>query len=405
VTRSKLNAEVQGWRVLGQKVFFYIPCAEAVESIPDSIEQYWSWVNALVKNSPARMPDNRGTCEWLGPYNWTLQTYLYLKKKGFPCCLTACVPDEGIIIAHSDMLPCSLEPSANQYIVEIKPDRSLRCTFANFVIVQNQRDPIHRGFMIKSGFVDYWPQPGLVARSSSRGNRFENICYIGNHEQLIEPEALSLEIRKLGLNWRVVPREEWHNYSDIDAIVAVRGCTVGPIYSPILKPASKLRNAWAAGVPAILSPDPAFSDVRKSDLDYLEARDVPAIIDRLKQLMTNSDLRNSMVENGRRRAEDFSADEIVLQWIEIITEQLLPRFELWRRSNYRRTAFVFTREMAQQIKLRFRARGTYLHGWTRPEVADRVTNSKPLSIELIANSDPRQGTRVGPKSGLWLGRP
>jgi hypothetical protein len=343
-------------------LYFYIPSPEAVRDVPDSIDNYLVWRGDIIERAAANMPDGRGLCTWMGPYDWTVQTFLYLKAYGFFCVLTASLPDEGIIITHSDMLPTFLKPSAKQFIVEIKPDRSLGCIFANFVIVQNRRDPIQYGvkcLLIKSAFVNYWPQAGLIPRDPARGDRFENVCYMGNPKQFIDnADGLALEIEKTGLHWRMVPRNEWHDYSEVDAVVAVRQVDsprMEPWYLPSRKPASKLLNAWEAGVPAILSPDVAFQDIRKSELDFLEARNIPEILDRLRQLMKDPMLRKAMKENGRIRAEEFKLENRLQEWIEIIKTQIIPSYILWTGSHFRRNWLYFTRKLAYEIDSRLGA--------------------------------------------------
>jgi hypothetical protein len=174
---------------------------------------------------------------------------------------------------------------------------------------------------------------------------------MGNAEQFIDQsDALALEINKLGLNWTMVPRKKWHDYSEVDAVVAVRPRELGILhgrdaeaFSRNRKPATKLYNAWLAGVPAILSPDVAFQDIRESELDFLEARDVPEILERINRLMKNPALRTSMVENGRRRANEFESAKTVQKWIEIFEHQIFPQYVRWSRSPSRRWWFFRSR--------------------------------------------------------------
>jgi hypothetical protein len=266
------------------------------------------------------------------------------------------LPEEGVIIAHTHSLPLHLKPSAKQFIVEIKPDQLLRCIFANFVIVQNKHDPILRGIsrlLISSACVHYWPQARLIPRNPERGDRFENIAFVGKKEQFLKAHDLPEQIEKLGLNWRMIPRDKWHDYSEIDAIVAVRETAIGsniPAHlSTNRKPASKLLNAWSAGVPAILSPDSAYQDIRKSHLDFIEARTVPEILRGLRQLTSDPLLRRSMVENGKKRAEEFTLEKRVDMWIEILKRQIIPRYHLWTQSRYYRRWILLTRRLVYTI--------------------------------------------------------
>ena len=53
----------------------------------------------------------------------------------------------------------------------------------------------------------------------------------------------SEKLKDLGLNWQVVSRDRWNDYSNVDAIFAVRNFKQASDYK--WKPASKLVNAWA----------------------------------------------------------------------------------------------------------------------------------------------------------------
>lgn len=337
-------------------VHFFVPSPSLVADLPRSIEDYWAWADPAIRRSPAPLGNGRGDCTWAGPYNWTLQTYVYLRQAGLASVLTALLPDEGIIVTHGDFLPAHLRPSARQFVVEIKPDRPLQCIHANFVIVQNRRDPIRRGLhrvLVPSAYVNYWPQPGLLPRDAGRQERFENARFVGNPEQFLpDAERLSAELARLGMTWQIVPRDRWHDYRDTDVVVAVRPraftnarAEYEAYFAPNRKPASKLYNAWLAGVPAVLSPDVAFRDLRRSSLDYLEAESVSEIVDRLRELQADAALRQAVAENGRQRAREFSAEHTVLAWTGIIEQQILPRYAAWQESPLRRRWFFLSRPL------------------------------------------------------------
>lgn len=332
------------------KVYFYIPSQELIDSIPETIQKYWGWINEFIKGKPVRQPTGE-LCTFDGPYSWTIQTFMYLRAHSFPCELTASLPKKGIIITHGDLLSPFMKPSAEQFIVEIKPDRYLRCIFSNFVIVQNRHDPIHfekKRFLIKSAVVNHWPQSNLIPRDSKRKELFKNICFMGDPDEgfIRETAVLESKINKLGLTWRMVPREKWNDYSEVDAIVAVRPADCRMLKR---KPATKLINAWSAGVPAILSADIAFEDIRKSALDYLRARNIPEIIEHLKRLKGDPSLRKTMVENGKKRVEEFSIEKTIYQWITIIREHVIPEYIVWRKSAVRRMLFFSMRILPHGI--------------------------------------------------------
>jgi hypothetical protein len=338
---------------------FYFPSFDFISSVPKNPEEYWDWIDGAIKKYPVSMPNGQ-QIYWAGPYNWTIQSYLYLSAIGYPCTLTASFPDQGIILAHSDLMPL-VKPTEKQFIVEIKPDRNLVCIYANFVIVQNKHDPIGMGikrFIIRSNFVHYWSQPGLIPRVRERGDRFENVFYMGNPEQSINVAELKQAISSVGLRFIAAPRHRWHDYSDADVIVAVRPKKSPPnsedtlgMYSQYRKPATKLYNAWLAGVPAILSPDIAYEDLRQTELDYLTAESVSEVVGALGRLRSNPTLRNLMVHNGTFRGRAFKQNKISEQWVRMLTTEIVPRYFAWSQSNSRRAWFFWTRKFIRIFDL------------------------------------------------------
>jgi hypothetical protein len=337
---------------IAPKICFYIPSQDLINNPPMKIQENWVGINEYFERNP--VISETGELYDIGPSIWVVLTFMQLREYGYPCELTATLPHSGIIITHSDFLSTSLRPTPQQFIVEFKPDRSLRCIYSNFVIVQNKHDPICRGInrlFIKSAFIKYWPQPGLIPRDPQREDRFENICFMGD-EFIQDVETLESEIQKLGLKWMLMhQRNKWHDYSKVDAIVAVRPVDPHrtPYFTYISKPASKLYNAWIAGVPAILSPDSAFEDLRESEFDYLKAENVPEIIEGLKQLMNDPALRKSMIENGKKRAKEFNSEVIIEDWVKLIQNRIVPAYNVWSSSQYHRYLFFFSRTLAYGI--------------------------------------------------------
>ena len=334
-------------------IYFYVPSSHLISELNLDINSYWLWINIFIKKFPVMRPDNLGACRHIGPYNWTLQTYIYLKAIKFNCEITSSLNVDGILISHGDFLPKYINPRPTRYIVEIKPDRALSCLLANFAVTQSVHDPImksFRRFFINSASVQYWPQPSIIKRDISRKDKLKNIFYMGKPEQFIsEVSLLQSKIKKLGLNLKIKPREEWNDYSKADVILAVRPKKVfnrGGIPSNLdlnKKPASKLINSWIANVPAILSPDRAYLDIKKSKYDFLEATNVSEIIDRLKLLKSNRFLYRKMIENSKKRAAEVGAKSIAMDWKMIIENKIIPDYKIWQKSKLIRFSFVFFR--------------------------------------------------------------
>ena len=88
------------------------------------------------------------------------------------------------------------------------------------------------------------------------------------------------------------------------------------------KPATKLYNAWFAGVPAILPNEYAYRQLRKSELDYIEIKQPEDAANAILKLKNNPDLYRAMVENGLKRSNEFAREKIVAQWVDLLQRKI-----------------------------------------------------------------------------------
>lgn len=322
-------------------VWFLVPTHEVTaNSLPTEVRSYWEWIRSC-KNIDS----------W-GPYDWTLQTYLHLKDGPVPCRLTHSMPSEGIVIAHRDFFPDDFRPGPKLLLVCIVADRDQpgltgRHKYAQLSLVQNPRDdmladPDH---IWEAAFMPFWLQAGQIVRNEARGSKFENIAYFGQPQNLVQRLHESEWVRKLadlGLRWRIVPRWQWDDYSEIDATVAVRSFAGRPFG---YKPASKLFLAWRAGVPAVLGQESAYTAERRSELDYLEAATFEGALEALRRLRDDLPLRQAMVANGKQRIRDFLPERMIERWRVLLTETAVPAWIRWcERSESEREQFFELRD-------------------------------------------------------------
>src|SRR5687767_7710026 len=248
-------------------IYFFVPSGGDWSDLPADMNDYWAWMRSQVQLGV-----------W-GQFNWTLQTHLRLRAAGFCSRLVREIPDEGIVVAHRDFFPTDLRPSRRQLLVCLLADRNPRGSngyhpYAQIHVVQNPNDDFlaHPSPEFRAYYMPQWPQPGLLPRDPERGDRFEVAAFFG-YEHNLAPELRQAQwterVHDLGLIWRSVPRYRWHDYRDVDVVVAVR--RFGYRDYPH-KPPSKLYNFWHAGVPAILGAESAFRANRRSDVDYLEVQ-------------------------------------------------------------------------------------------------------------------------------------
>ena len=258
---------------------------------------------------------------------WIYQTYLKLKEIDPDIMLSSTLPDSGIIIAFEGDLPVPCETRKERYLISIIADSSPR-SFANMRIVQNRAQ---LRLVKRSTHIPHWPQPGLSHRDRARGTEVKNVVYIGDIAN-IAPEMLlpsfATEMAKLGVIWtmRLSGDVGVNDYTDVDILVAVRHFTLDGYTR---KPASKLQNAWLAGVPAVLGPEIAFQEIGTHGVDYLEARNQRDIVSAVDRLKTDSDFYNSVVSAGLEKAVNLESN-IVQQW-QSIFETARSEYDAWSR--------------------------------------------------------------------------
>ena len=292
---------------------------------------------------------------------WIVQTFLRLREAGLPVTMGSDVPKRGVVVFHKEEQRLVLERmpvGATPVLVSVRGDfRSADA--ADFEVLQNGRFSDGR----RCFFVPHWPQPGLIPRDSARGTRVERIAfkgYIGNlaselrgaeFRDFLDRHELTLtEDAVVDDAWSHPIECDWHDYREVDVALALRPpARNGNTH----KPASKLSNAWLAGVPAVLGPEYAYHELRRSPLDYLEVksvRDAQAAILRLKH---DPDLYRRMVRNGRQRARDFSVGSVTSAWIEFLFATvpcLAARRPEWHYAPTPRGARAWARKAARVLR-------------------------------------------------------
>jgi hypothetical protein len=203
---------------------------------------------------------------------------------------------------------------------------------ANWAILQNEVQQS----ACPSTFIPILPQPGLIPRDPGRGTRLARVAFKGDRINLL-PELQSPDFRaalaEIGITLTIEDRDSrqhrgWHDYAATDAVLAVRNLTRR---DALQKPASKLVNAWRAGAPALLGPEPAFRALRRSPLDYLEVATARDALAALRELRERPDLYQAMVRNGLGRAPEYSADNVVTRWLVAFDGPIRAAYQDWRR--------------------------------------------------------------------------
>jgi hypothetical protein len=106
------------------------------------------------------------------------------------------------------------------------------------------------------------------------------------------------------------------------------------------KPATKLHNAWRAGVPAILGPESAYRAERRNERDYLEARTYDQLREHVKTLKRTPSLRRTLREQSEENRARINPEQKAQRWWELLTGPVQEIREHWTdRSALGRAAF------------------------------------------------------------------
>ncbi|MEM9805124.1 MAG: hypothetical protein AAF959_07565 [Cyanobacteria bacterium P01_D01_bin.56] len=321
-------------------IHFYIPPCFWPEKIPGNSQENWAGFG-------------------LGIYTWTIQTYLRLKESGLACELSHRLPERGIVLFHSNALRESqIEPGPARLLICIKAESPI-CSVAQLHIVQN---PCEANSKLGLHFIPHWPQPGLLPRAADRGNRFETVAFFGHQDSLASyfrsPQWVT-QLAELGLRWRpIVNTNSWNNYKtlnshwndyrSVDAIVALRQLRSRRVRYRS-KPATKLYNAWLAGVPAILGKEAAYRRTGQIGLSYLEANSEAAVLTALKQLQTSSALRQSLVNAGHIQSIAYQPESIAQRWRHFLRAIALPAYNRWCNLNQTQQRVSLIRSVATSM--------------------------------------------------------
>ena len=266
--------------------------------------------------------------------SWTYQTWSLLKQAGIPCELSSEVPKEGIVIllstALGDSYQASRSTNKNLFLVDIVAHYHPHPA-AQLHLLQNQA---HARWLPNSLFIPHWAHPHLIPRNPERGTRFETVCFFGDIVQLtqeLDSKEWSQRLKEeLQLNFELREASSWHDYSDIDCVLAVRD------FSKLLhfnKPATKLYNAWHAGVPFIGGEESAYATDGHPGKDYLVAGSLEEAFQHLKRLKEDPILRTRLVQNGLQSGKKFTREATLECWREVVEKTLPALATEWQKKS------------------------------------------------------------------------
>lgn len=310
------------------KVHFYLPAQ--YHPSPEVARQ---WQDGTLREIPA---GGRIACS----QGWIYQTWSQLNGRA-DIELTDRLPDSGVIVAMSNSLHTDFRANDSQFVVAVAADYEPH-PGAQLQILQNRAAKLPH-----SVYLPHWPMPGLIPRDPARGDRFETLAFFGAPENLAPGIA---ETKWPGLNLRIPPPKEWHDFSEVDAVIGVRDFTRS---THPRKPATKLYNAWLAGAIFLAGRDAAVIGERRSELDFIEVHSLAEMAAAVERLRKNPELRRAMMANALERAKEISPAATRARWLDLITKKLPQEAAKWKqRSSLSRRWFW----EAQRLNLAIRKR-------------------------------------------------
>jgi hypothetical protein len=286
------------------------------------------------------------------PLIWEWATYFHLKNAGHNVCLTDKMPDAGIVVVSACIYPLMKKPPQNVLLISTLADSPPRF-FAHVNVSQN---PVqHRDYPNLFEYpiwrhINIWPQPGIIPRDPARGERFERIGFFGHYDQLersLQRDEFKEALAKRGLTLKIVDRD-FCDYSDVDAVIAVRDYTGNP---QLHKPASKLINAWSAGVPLLTTGETAYKAIQKSSLDFIEISNTEELLAGFDKLKADPGLVKKMAANGQQRVQDFTQEKILNEWEMLLFEEAQAYYKKWmKKSRLQKDFFLADQLMSRSFR-------------------------------------------------------
>ncbi|HZQ63304.1 MAG TPA: glycosyltransferase [Casimicrobiaceae bacterium] len=291
-----------------------------VHFVARDLDRSWRDLAALHETDVDRQPLRfRG-----GNNSWIVQSYLRLAEPlralGLRATIGPSLAQDAINVAHRDALSRVSMNYRRHFVVGVRADRP-PIRVARWEIVQNllARPAARRRY------IPLWPQPGLRARHPQRGNAIVRIAYFGRTGACpawVFDAAFHDALRALGVEFRIQERD-WHDYSDVDLVLSPRVESRTMLRQ---KPASKLVNAWRAGVPLLACDEPAFEALRRTALDYIAIRTPHDVLAAVQHLRAHPHEYRARMEAGLERGRAFSVAVTRARWLDLLTREALLDF-------------------------------------------------------------------------------
>jgi hypothetical protein len=169
------------------------------------------------------------------------------------------------------------------------------------------------------------PQRGLIRRDPERGEALRVVgikANPGNVPAACTGDAWESFLDELGIDWALdVPTETdgsdqaWHDFHNIDSVVILRPDHQGEARH---KPATRLINAWRAGVIPLANDEPGVRELAHDGDDAFIVRDGADLRRVIRMLAQDAPLRNRVFTRSRLRGAEFDPTKLTAAWAEAL---------------------------------------------------------------------------------------
>jgi hypothetical protein len=295
------------------------PAAVAIVFVHRHRNRDWRDLELLDEAAITRQPQR-----FVGGRNsWVAQTYLRtrdeFRARGWAVRTADRFEPGAITVVHRDDMNEFRAEAHGSFLVVVRADRA-PVAACDLAIVQNRVAPAAH-----ERFLPLWPQPGLQPRDARRGTRIVRIAYQGRNDTAppwFRDEAMHRALARRGATFEV-RTSGWDDYRGIDLVIAAREDASSIL---AVKPATKIYNAWLAHVPVLATPEPAYNELRRNALDFIEIRSGEDVVNAVDLLRANPGLYQAMVANGIARGGEYDVESTRKRWISLFDNEVVPRY-------------------------------------------------------------------------------
>ena len=287
---------------------------------------------------------------------WIFQTWLALERSGFPAHLTHSMPSDGVLVTLTSCVESDFRASGSRFLcrhrggLSCPPSRATarrpKCG-AREAIVERR---------FHSALAASQPDSARSGALRTGLKTSVSLAIVRILRAELADERWQRKLKdELGVNFIVCGADRWHDYREADCVAAVRGFGRSAY---LHKPATKLYNAWLAGVPFIGGMDSAYAEDGEPGRNFLRAATPDELFEHIRRLKEEPALRDRLVAAGRIAGRNFTSEAILGRWRHFLGDTVQRLAERWQRRGAAarrifhtvQTASVMVRRTAQALK-------------------------------------------------------